>query len=155
MAKGEETVAIEISAPPYKLSPEQVAQELGTNLESGLTVVAAKQNLDKYGPNKLDGGEGVAIWEVLFKQVRFYLPAGPRVAFFFVRLVFTTGLRCSSLPLRKRKSSRKSVGILQWAIAQITKNRLLTFRRTLTGRKRHDSCPYPRHGIVLWCPRLG
>src|SRR5690606_1612480 len=68
MAKTE-TVAVEITKPPYKLSPEQVAQELETNLETGLTDVQAKHKLDKYGPNKLDGGEGVAVWEVLFKQV--------------------------------------------------------------------------------------
>lgn len=57
------------SRPPYQLSVEQVADELQTNVEIGLSEAESKQYLSKYGDNVLDGGEGVPIWKVFFKQV--------------------------------------------------------------------------------------
>ncbi|PWW78360.1 potassium/sodium eff [Tuber magnatum] len=57
------------SQPPYLLSADQVAQELGTNLETGLSPPQAKQSLDQYGENKLEGGEGVPVWKVFIKQI--------------------------------------------------------------------------------------
>jgi len=57
------------SRPPYQLSADEVAQELGTNIETGLSPSQAKQNLDQYGENKLEGGEGVPVWKVFIKQV--------------------------------------------------------------------------------------
>ncbi|CUS14038.1 unnamed protein product [Tuber aestivum] len=57
------------SKPPYQLSADEVAQELGTNLETGLSPSQAKQNLGQYGENKLEGGEGVPMWKVFIKQI--------------------------------------------------------------------------------------
>lgn len=57
------------SRPPYQLSAEQVADELQTNIETGLSQVKSEQCLHKYGDNVLDGSEGVPIWKVFFKQV--------------------------------------------------------------------------------------
>ena len=70
MAKDEETVGPGFSKPPFTLTADEVAQELETNIDTGLTKAKAQENLTKYGRNQLDGGEGVAVWEVLFKQVR-------------------------------------------------------------------------------------
>jgi magnesium-transporting ATPase (P-type) len=125
MAK-EQTVAIDITQPPYRLSAEQVAQELETNLETGLTDAQAKQKLDKYGPNKLDGGEGVAVWEVLFKQVGFTIQYSA---------LFHHFIRTGPMKLSIQAAN--------------------TYICQLSGRKRHDSGPYSRNGLVLRCPRLG
>lgn len=57
------------SRPPHQLSAEQVADELQTNVETGLSQVKSEQYLHKYGDNVLDGSEGVPIWKVFFKQV--------------------------------------------------------------------------------------
>lgn len=57
------------SRPPYQTSVEQVAGELGVNVETGLSPAEAVQYRSKYGDNVLDGGEAVPIWKVLFKQV--------------------------------------------------------------------------------------
>lgn len=57
------------SRPAYQLTPEQVAQELETNVETGLSPAQAEQALTKYGSNELDGGEGIPIWKVFVKQV--------------------------------------------------------------------------------------
>lgn len=57
------------SKPPYQLSSDEVAQELKTNVETGLSPAQAGQALDKYGSNELDGGEGIPIWKVFVKQV--------------------------------------------------------------------------------------
>lgn len=56
------------SRPPYQLSFEQVAQELETNVETGLSPAQAEQALSRYGSNELDGGEGIPIWKVFVKQ---------------------------------------------------------------------------------------
>lgn len=57
------------SRPPYQLTPEEVAQELETNVDTGLSPVQAGQAFSKYGSNELDGGEGVPIWKVFVKQI--------------------------------------------------------------------------------------
>lgn len=54
---------------PYQLSAEQVADELDTNVETGLSATEAEQYRSKYGDNVLNGGEAVPIWKVFFKQV--------------------------------------------------------------------------------------
>lgn len=57
------------SRPPYQLTPEEVAQELETNVDTGLSPVQAGLALSKYGSNELDGGEGIPIWKVFVKQI--------------------------------------------------------------------------------------
>lgn len=57
------------SRPPYQLSAEQVADELQTDFETGLSGAKPEQYLCKYGNNVLDGSEGVPVWKVFFKQV--------------------------------------------------------------------------------------
>lgn len=60
---------VQFSKPPYFLTAKEVEQELETNVEKGLSKVVAAQALEKYGKNQLEGGDGVPVWEVLFKQV--------------------------------------------------------------------------------------
>lgn len=57
------------SRPPYQLTPEEVAQELETNVDTGLSPAQAGLALSKYGSNELDGGEGIPIWKVFVKQI--------------------------------------------------------------------------------------
>jgi len=140
MTKEKEHTAIDISSPPYKLTAEQVAQELETNLETGLSINAAKQKLEQYGPNKLDGGEGVAVWEVLFKQLS------------LATLPEDTNAKANSGIEDKKFLNEANCAMAGDGLRSAV---LLTIRVILTGRKRHDSCPYSRNGFVLWCPRLG
>jgi Na+-exporting ATPase len=62
-------IAPTFSSPPYQLSWQQVADELNTSIENGLTTQQAEENLVKYGENKLDGDGAIAPWKILFKQV--------------------------------------------------------------------------------------
>lgn len=57
------------SRPPYQLTPEEVAQELETSVDTGLSPAQASQALSKFGSNELDGGEGIPIWKVFVKQI--------------------------------------------------------------------------------------
>ncbi|EGX48531.1 Na+ ATPase [Orbilia oligospora] len=60
---------IKFSTPPHAQTFEDVAAELKTNVDKGLAAADAKQRLDEYGQNILEGGEGVHVWKVLFKQL--------------------------------------------------------------------------------------
>lgn len=68
-SKGPELSKPVFSRPPYQLTPEQVARELKTNVDTGLSPAQAGQALSKYGSNELDGGEGIPIWKVFVKQI--------------------------------------------------------------------------------------
>ena len=59
---------IKFSIPPHAQTFEDVATELKTNVDKGLSAADAKQRLGEYGQNILEGGEGVHVWKVLFKQ---------------------------------------------------------------------------------------
>lgn len=58
-----------LSALPHELSAEQAAQEIGANLEDGLTTSEAESRLQKYGRNELDDGPGVSPVKILIRQV--------------------------------------------------------------------------------------
>jgi len=57
------------SAHPFKLSIEQLTQQLNTNTETGLTRATAAEGLNKYGQNKLQSDGGVKWHTVLLKQM--------------------------------------------------------------------------------------
>ncbi|KAI9758673.1 MAG: hypothetical protein M4579_002921 [Chaenotheca gracillima] len=59
----------EYSQHPFLLSVPQISEELGTNVETGLTASEASSLQQKYGSNKLDGEAGVQWYRVLFKQI--------------------------------------------------------------------------------------
>jgi Na+-exporting ATPase len=56
------------SKPPYQLTWEQVAEELGTNIETGLSSQQVDEHLAKYGENKLEGEGVISPWKILIKQ---------------------------------------------------------------------------------------
>ncbi|KAJ5263404.1 hypothetical protein N7478_011009 [Penicillium angulare] len=58
-----------LSNPPHYLTCEAVINELGTNSDDGLTATEAKQRIDKYGENILEGGEGVSFAKIIIRQV--------------------------------------------------------------------------------------
>ncbi|KAF3928507.1 hypothetical protein ABW20_dc0109755 [Dactylellina cionopaga] len=69
MSSNNTETKITFTSPPHALPFENVAAELKTDVDKGLSAVEAKKRLDQYGQNILEGGEGVQIWKVLFKQL--------------------------------------------------------------------------------------
>ncbi|KAM0124093.1 hypothetical protein ACHAO1_011138 [Botrytis cinerea] len=59
----------QLSDLPHSLTIEQLLDEIGANLESGLTASEAKARLEKYGENELDDGPGVSPVKILIRQV--------------------------------------------------------------------------------------
>jgi len=58
-----------LDQPAYRVGPHEVARQLGTNFEKGLSKQEAKRRHGVVGDNALEGGEGVSIWRVLVRQV--------------------------------------------------------------------------------------
>lgn len=54
---------------PFLLPASQVYDLLGTNQETGLSKLKAQEAQKTYGPNKLEGEEGVQWYSVLIKQI--------------------------------------------------------------------------------------
>lgn len=54
---------------PYLLPIEEVCQQLGTNIESGLTSKRAAELQKEYPPNELEGGGSVEWYKILIKQI--------------------------------------------------------------------------------------
>lgn len=61
--------AAPLSHPAHTLPYDDVLTELQTKLDDGLTTDEANARLQKYGPNKLDEGEGVSMIKILVRQV--------------------------------------------------------------------------------------
>ena len=58
-----------LDQPAYRVEPHEVARQLGTNFEKGLSKQEAKRRHGVVGDNALEGGVGVSIWRVLVRQV--------------------------------------------------------------------------------------
>ncbi|KAJ5946160.1 hypothetical protein N7454_002999 [Penicillium verhagenii] len=58
-----------LSSPPHHLTFEDVINELGSNSDDGLTTAEAKNRLEKYGENMLEGGEGVSFAKIIIRQI--------------------------------------------------------------------------------------
>lgn len=54
---------------PFLLSVEEVARQLDTNIEHGLSARQVVELRNRYPSNELEGGEGVAWYTILVKQV--------------------------------------------------------------------------------------
>lgn len=54
---------------PFLLSVEDVARQLGTNLETGLSARQVAELQNKVPPNELEGGGGVSWHKILIKQI--------------------------------------------------------------------------------------
>ncbi|KAK6338757.1 Na+ ATPase [Orbilia brochopaga] len=61
--------AITIESPPHAITFEEVAKQLKTDVDKGLSATEAKKRLGEYGPNVLEGGQSVKAWKVLAKQL--------------------------------------------------------------------------------------
>lgn len=71
MGKKDTTAPAEHSftALPHALPWKTVAQEIGANIDSGLSAQECQTRAQQYGPNELTGDAGVPIWKVFVKQV--------------------------------------------------------------------------------------
>lgn len=58
-----------LSQPAHSLTYEAVIKALNTRLDEGLALDEASHRLQKYGPNKLDEGEGLSVVKILVRQV--------------------------------------------------------------------------------------
>jgi P-type Na+/K+ transporter len=52
---------------PFLLAVEDVAQQLGTNTETGLTARKVGELQKSHPPNKLEGGGGISWYKILIK----------------------------------------------------------------------------------------
>jgi Na+-exporting ATPase len=53
---------------PFLLSVEEVAQQLGTNIESGLSAIKAQELQRNHPLNELEDGGGVPWYKIFLKQ---------------------------------------------------------------------------------------
>jgi Na+-exporting ATPase len=53
----------------HTLPAAEVAQRLGVDISNGLHPDEAQSRLEKYGPNKVKGAEGLSLWAILLRQV--------------------------------------------------------------------------------------
>ncbi|KAL4872128.1 hypothetical protein BDV12DRAFT_193920 [Aspergillus spectabilis] len=58
-----------LSQPAHSLKYEDILGELKVDAEEGLTTAEAKKRLDLYGPNELEGGEGVSLAKIVIRQI--------------------------------------------------------------------------------------
>ncbi|KAF3913884.1 hypothetical protein ABW21_db0204088 [Orbilia brochopaga] len=61
--------AITIDSPAHAISFKDVATQLKTNVDRGLSAAEAKKRLGEYGQNILEGGQSVKAWKVFLKQI--------------------------------------------------------------------------------------
>jgi magnesium-transporting ATPase (P-type) len=54
---------------PFLLSVEDVARQLGTNIETGLSARQVAELRNEFPPNELEGGGGVSWYKILLKQI--------------------------------------------------------------------------------------
>jgi Ca2+-transporting ATPase len=54
----------------WHLDVETAVRKLGTDLSVGLSSTEAMARLEKYGPNELQGGQGVSPWAILLEQFK-------------------------------------------------------------------------------------
>lgn len=54
---------------PHTLSPKDVAEQLGVDIQHGLSHIEAQSRLQLHGPNKVKGAEGLSMWKILLRQI--------------------------------------------------------------------------------------
>lgn len=58
-----------LSRPAHSLSYEEVLKEIGTNIETGLTVTEAQSRLEQHGQNDLGDVQSASPMDILLRQV--------------------------------------------------------------------------------------
>ena len=54
---------------PFLLPIDRIVEQLGTNVETGLSRLKAQQSQRDYGPNKLKGEGAIQWYSILAKQI--------------------------------------------------------------------------------------
>ena len=54
---------------PFLLPLNEIVEQLGTNVDTGLSRLKAQQSQHDYGPNKLKGEGGIQWYSILVKQI--------------------------------------------------------------------------------------
>ena len=54
---------------PFLLPVDEISEQLGTNIETGLSRLKAQQSQRDYGPNKLKGEGAIQWYSILAKQI--------------------------------------------------------------------------------------
>ena len=54
---------------PFLLPLDEIIEQLGTNVETGLSRLKAQQSQHDYGPNKLKGEGAIQWYSILVKQI--------------------------------------------------------------------------------------
>lgn len=54
---------------PFLLSLDEIVEQLGTNVDTGLSRLKAQQSQNDYGPNKLKGEGAIQWYSILVKQI--------------------------------------------------------------------------------------
>lgn len=75
---------------PFLMSVEETAQQLGTNLETGLTDAKVQELQQRYGRNQLEGDSGIKWYALLGKQISNAMIMVR--TFFFLPLLLLTSL---------------------------------------------------------------
>lgn len=65
----EGSVPLELTYAPYLLTGDEVANQLQTDPDNGLSVEEAKSRLTEFGLNELIGGGGVSATRIMMKQI--------------------------------------------------------------------------------------
>ncbi|KAF2842088.1 sodium transport ATPase [Patellaria atrata CBS 101060] len=53
----------------HTFTPQQIAETLEVDLQNGLSATEAASRLERDGPNKVKGAEGLSLWKILLRQV--------------------------------------------------------------------------------------
>jgi Na+-exporting ATPase len=62
-------MAAETRKHPFLLRPEEAAEDIGTDLDQGLTSAQVAAAQSKYPPNELDIGSGIAWYTIFIRQL--------------------------------------------------------------------------------------
>lgn len=67
--KVESSVILENHVQPHTLAVESLEQLLETDVRNGLSSGEAARRLERDGPNKVEGAQGLSVWKILLRQV--------------------------------------------------------------------------------------
>jgi Na+-exporting ATPase len=68
MAANRKTTGPRTECHPFLLPAEEVARQLGVNIETGWSYARVKEIQAEHPPNELETGGGISWWKILLKQ---------------------------------------------------------------------------------------
>ncbi|KAI1775934.1 potassium/sodium eff [Hypoxylon cercidicola] len=63
------SVILKSHAQPHTLAAKSLEQRLETDVKNGLSSGEATRRLERDGPNKVEGAQGLSVWKILLRQV--------------------------------------------------------------------------------------